>query len=417
MDTEYSKDFAENLDLAKLMLMRKPPFAFLSSLLYQFNIEENRQTQTIAFDGIEKKLYVNPTWFNELSHEHQATSIAHSIMGYALQHDIRLGNRDPNRFQKASDHVINNILEDSGFEIPEDALNDSKYKGKSVDNVYRLIEEEEKNDQDNNDDNQNNQNNDGDSSGNNDNSGGQDSGSNPNPLSNDLTFKSPTVHQQNQRNTDLVNADTADKISNPNKSHGALGDALDDMFENIKKGSLDWRTILAEHMEDLSRGDRSYDRLDRRMLTMGLYAPDMQSINEINKVAVAFDVSGSVSREEITAFLREIQNIKESLNPEVLQIMTFNHKIVEKITFEQNEEIKDVKMKTGGGTDLAPVFKYYSEPKNEPTFLIVFSDLCCSQIKKIPKYEVTWVCINNPEAKVKFGKLIHTTSEEFTESN
>jgi len=66
-----------------------------------------------------------------------------------------------------------------------------------------------------------------------------------------------------------------------------------------------------------------------------------------------------------------------------------------------------------GGTSLHCVFKHFDElpRRKQPKLLIVFSDLYCAKITKKPNYDVIWICFDNPNAEVDFGKLIHVDSE------
>ena len=58
-----------------------------------------------------------------------------------------------------------------------------------------------------------------------------------------------------------------------------------------------------------------------------LFLPDYKSENKISKVAVAFDVSGSVTKAQIKAFLNEMKVIKNQLDPETMDVVSFNHEI------------------------------------------------------------------------------------------
>lgn len=407
---EIENAFYENLSLTKLTLAKKPHFTFFSSLLYGFILEPTNEIKTISLNSIEKKVHINPNWFNELNNEHRMTALTHEMLHYVLQHDIRLGAKNPKRFQEASDQVVNNLLNDMDFKLlPESEANlNTSYAKRSVEDVYTEILKKY--------DEPPEENNNGDSpySGN---SPAESNLPNPShangddPLGNDLSYTQPTNQQQNQRNSDVTKANMANKLAS-SKEAGDMGNVLEQFFEKIADGKLDWKIVLQEHLDSITRGDKSYDRLERRYLPYELYLPSNQSENHIEKVAIAFDVSGSVSEEQIEAFLREMKNVKESCDPEVMDVITFNHNLVQELTFEQDEEIEDISMYSGGGTDLYPVFEKYSENSKKPKFLIVFSDLYCPPIENAPDYDVIWVCIDNPTAEVNFGKLIHVTSEE-----
>lgn len=391
-------DFVE----AKLRLINKPHNAFIGSLLYDLNIVPNYSVKDAFLDSIKQEMHLNPEYFCRLTHEQQATVLAHEVYHYALMHDLRRGQRDSELYQKAADQVVNNLLADGGFELPIDIEVDPKYAKQSTETVYNMMEDDIKNNGDSN----NNINNTNGNSG-----SGNGSGSS---LSNDLNTNQQIDQDAiNKVQASITKADAAEELANgTSMSAGNSGSVFETLFKKIKEGKLNWITILQEYMDELTQGEQSWARLNRRWLPYDIYAPDVVSENHIEKVALAFDVSGSVSQAEIRAFLNEMKLIKNQLDPETMDVVTFNHKIVDIFTIAKEDNFDEVKMNIDGGTNLHPVFKHYMKKENQPKFLIVFSDLYCEAITEPTPFETIWVCINNAGAKTNFGKLIHVTSEE-----
>lgn len=390
-------DFVE----AKLRLINKPHNVFIGSLLYDLNIVPNYSVRDAFLDSIKQEIHLNPDYFCTLTHEQQATVLAHEVYHYALMHDLRRGQRDPELYQKAADQVVNNLLADGGFDLPINIEVDSKYAKYSTETVYNMMEDDVKN------------NSDEDGNGNSNGGGGSGNGSGGG-LSNDLNPNQQSDQDAiNKAQASITKADAAEELANGSSmSAGNSGSVFETLFKEIKEGKLNWITILQEYMDELTQGEQSWARLNRRWLPYDIYAPDIVSENHIEKVALAFDVSGSVTQDEIKAFLNEMKLIKNQLDPETMDVVTFNHQIVDIFTIAKEDNFDEVKMNIDGGTNLHPVFRHYMKQENQPKFLIVFSDLYCEPITQPTPFETIWVCINNAEAKTNFGKLIHVTSEE-----
>lgn len=399
MNQEKEYEFTEQNCLddfkeAKLRLINKPHNAFIGSLLYDLAFEPSREVKSVMLDSFNHSIKVNPDFFCTMTHEQQASVLAHEVYHYALMHDVRRGHRDHELYQKAADQVVNNLLEQGGFELPFGVECDTKYRNMSTEHVYNLMEHEQKN---NNNQNQNQNNND--------------------PLGSDLPPNggngSANQNQVNQMQQNIMKANASEELTNGHgMDAGNSGSVFETLFKDIKKGKLSWIDILQEFLDDFVQGEQDWSKFNRRYLPYDLYLPDTQSENKISKVAVAFDVSGSVTEEQIRAFLNEMKVIKNQLDPETMDVVSFNHEIVDIFKITSNDDFDEVKMNISGGTELDPVFNHYMKPENQPEFLIVFSDLYCDKRKKKTPFETIWICIDNPEATVNFGKLIHITSEE-----
>ena len=395
LDNDITQKFWDHFNLAKLATLNKKHFAFIGSMLYKLKVEPDTSVRDVYLDGYNQTIRVNPSWFINLNPEEASAMMSHEVLHYALQHDIRRGNKLPNLYQKACDQVVNNMLMDFGFKLPQDIKVDRRYQNQTLEVIYKEILDEWNDN--NNNDNNNNDNNDNQSGG------------------NDLPQEQPQLnnHQQNQRNQQVHQSELADKATN-GSGIGNSNEAFKNLFEDINDGKLDWRLILAEHFNELTQGEPSYHDLDRRSLALDLFEPVRESENAISKVALALDVSGSVSEEQIKIFLQEIKAIVSQLDPEKISIMTFNHDLVDVFEFNRGDDFYSVEINIGGGTDLVPIFKHYNKPQNIPEFLIVFSDLEVgwNNVKQ-PKYHTTWICLDNPSVKeVPFGKLIHVKSKD-----
>lgn len=382
-----------------MQIISKPNSAFISSLLYDINFipTDVEQIKLTFVDGT-PTVYINQQWFNTYETPHQASILVHEILHYALQHDLRKGLRDSKLFQRASDQVVNNLLLDMEYELPsqEEAFTDRKYKNTSVESVYQaLVEEEYPNgDKGSNDQNQDNSNNDGKGS----------------SFGNDLDFNSSSNGNSNSnsnitgRNQSIINA-----AKMLNKSAGTGMVDLDQLFEYINDSDqLDWAEVLRNYCDDICFGEMSYYRFNRRMLPRDLYLPDIYGENKIEHIAVAMDVSGSVSEEEIKSFLSEVKTIMKDLEPEKITLISFSDGVKEVLELTE-KNIDSIKLKTGGGTRINPVLNTIKEFVIQPKFLITFSDMyIVDKVTEAQPYPIVWVSVDNDKPELPYMKGIST---------
>ena len=390
----------EFLRLTKLHFLQKPNNAFLSTLLYNFKVIDDSKEQTISHNLDTQEIHINPDWFTKLTPAQAAGALVEQLYHIGLLHEWRRGNRDTELYQKACDQVARHLVLTSGYELPPDVPKpESQYKNCSTEIVYNYMKQEQQRKKNNN---------------NNGNGNGNGNGNIPDPLGHDVNQNSNGNQQAQQKMHQTLQQASAANEAVSGKNYASFGQEFEELFEDITEGKLDWRTILQKWLNDLTQGELSFLRFDRRMIQFEMYFPDKISQNHIRKVALAFDVSGSVTKDQIKYFLDEMKSIRYQLDPEIIDVVSFNHDIVDIFEIKKQDNFDKVKLNIDGGTNLTPVFKYYSKPENKPEFLILFSDLECAPIpkNKAPKFPVIWICIDNPNAQVHFGKLLHIKSSD-----
>ena len=75
--------------------------------------------ETLATDGHE--IRYSPRWVAETEAHLIETAMARVVMACALKHHTRRGERDPERWQMASQLVTHALIRDAGFTLPPDA--------------------------------------------------------------------------------------------------------------------------------------------------------------------------------------------------------------------------------------------------------------------------------------------------------
>jgi len=375
------KEIQQMVDKAKITIMQAANSVFLSTLLFSLKLESSTAIPTACVDGV--TITINPDWFSKLHPQARIGLLAHEAWHVAFNHMLRVGNRDPKLFNIAADYVINIMLKDNGFELPEGGYCSPKYRNMSTEEVYNELVKNPPPPE-------------------------PKGGMGADDLKTPAKDATPTdIKTLEGHITDiLVKAATHSKLAE--EAAGTVPGDITRLMNELLNPKLDWRTILQNYMSSFSKDDFSYRRPNKRYMPE-FYLPSLFS-EAVGEVAIAVDTSGSVTDKEFLIFLSEINDIKESLRPAMTTIIDFDTQINNVARLSPDEGIDTVKFTGGGGTDLHPVFEYYN--KIHPTVLIVFSDLWCNKIKKDPGYPVVWICVDNPNAKVNFGELIHFDTRE-----
>ena len=118
-------------------LLRDQPF--FGSLALRLPIRPDAARETLASDG--REIRYSPDWVANTDADLIKTAIGRVVLACALKHHTRRGEREPARWQQASQLVTHGLLRDAAFKLPPDA---EAWDGISVEQAYdRLPEPQE----------------------------------------------------------------------------------------------------------------------------------------------------------------------------------------------------------------------------------------------------------------------------------
>ena len=117
-------------------LLRKQPF--FGSLVLRLPLRPDATRETLATDGHE--IRYSPRWVAETDSHLIETAMARVVMACALKHHTRRGERDPERWQMASQLVTHALIHDAGFTLPPDA---EAWDGLTVEQAYDRLQAED----------------------------------------------------------------------------------------------------------------------------------------------------------------------------------------------------------------------------------------------------------------------------------
>lgn len=363
-------DYNKALEKAKIsVFLDKGNAAFLGSIMcslsFSFNDKLNVPIQTNGLN-----VEINPKkFFDILTPNQRRTKLIHILWHIARLHPIRGINKTLNYWNSACDEVINLDMvwekehNNAGYEFT-DINYDEEHQGLPEEALYSLLFEDKK--------------------------------QNDPPSDNDIL---PASSDQDKLKivSNVTKAYQAAKAAG--KEPGDINTILDKFLNPI----LDWRVLLNQFFTELlDSGDYSWRKPNRRYSDM--YLPSkVPEEGRLTHLMYFLDVSGSVSKEEITQFNSEVKHIKETLEPEKLSVYYFDTDIIKKKVFTKDMPFDKLELCIGGGTDYTCV--HDEIVKENPTAAIIFTDLYCEPMEPV-KVPVLWICNNNENHEVNTGKII-----------
>jgi predicted metal-dependent peptidase len=356
---------------ARIALISEQPF-FGALALRLLMVEDNTQP-TLWVDG--KRVGYNAQFIIDTPHSQVKAAVAHEVGHCVFEHIARRGVRNPAKWNKAGDYVINAMLKDAGFDIGESWLYNPAYANMSADHIYSLLPEEPP--------------------------GGGGGGGGIGQPGGALCDIRDAESQKDPSQVDEWKI-AAVQAANAAKQAGKLPGALERFVHEMLNPKADWRTMLRRFVTEKSKDDYSWARPKKMMIPHGVYLPTLYSEN-MGTVVVVSDDSGTIGAQIQAAFTAEIQSIRDSVRPIETIFISCDARINHVQSFDQHEQFTFVS-KGGGGTDFRPPFDYLEEQGIRPACLIYLTDLYGPAPDVAPDYPVLWACTTKQEAP--WGELV-----------
>lgn len=380
IEEDFKRDFFSLVNKVNLSLMEDNE-NFYGYFLFQMEREirfDISSATSVNFKGAKYVMYFNPIIFLELNMKQMETTIKHEILHVISQHLIRAkelkGKYSTLALNISMDVVVNQYLDYlPPYSITLEYIN-NKYDMKLepyktfeyyLEKVQTELDLQEENDE------------------------GEEVDSNENVIvdfdperTHDMWEESDEVDEKTLNEFTEKFADSAKKGKNPNY--------IDAMIKSLKNrnGELPWNLFLKKLMGTIEankkktvtrRNRRQPSRLDLRGELRGHKA----------EIAVAIDISGSISDEEFKQAIKEVLAIVKSHNQEIT-IIECDKEIRRAYKVKSPRDVQE-RIATGGGTKFSPVFEYANNKKIN--LLIYFTDGKGEEkLEVIPRgYKTLWV--------------------------
>ncbi|WP_051261949.1 vWA domain-containing protein [Desulfovibrio inopinatus] len=417
---------------------------FFASLALRLTLREDTTCRNAWTDG--NVLAYNPAYINALPLEKVRGVQCHEVLHCACLHHLRRGDRDTTLWNKACDYAINPLLIEAGVELPSGFLHDAAYEGKSADAIYRhLITRHEENKAGATDGADEDKETTQDIEGSGSSSGGttqdddastsvgQDSDAHADSSSSASgTFSEEgNVAQEHGDGSGLI-GEVRDAATNDNgdgdvessmveqdetswraalaqavnasREAGDLPAGLERLVADILSPRLCWQELLRQFLDDAARNDFSWVRPNRRYLHAGLYLPGLHS-RELSEIAVAVDVSGSITQPDLDAFAAELSAMLEAFESE-MTVFTCDAQVTSQERLGRWDLPLNFRAKGGGGTSFRPPFDRLDQDGILPACVVYFTDLNSLGFPEEPPYPVLWVTANKDHTPPPFGEVV-----------
>jgi predicted metal-dependent peptidase len=364
-------DLMKRLSKAKTSLILEHPF--IGSVALNMPMTLSDAVPTAATNG--KRVLYNPEFIEPLTDEELKFLVAHECLHPMLEHNYRRGSRDPKKWNKAADYVINQLLVDEGIGkfIEGGCLDQNIYTngGGTSDGIYNLLP-------------------DGDGGG----------GDGPGGPGDDLEDGEGSQAEQAQEAAEwkikVAQAAQAAKMM------GKMSANMARLVDEVLKPKVDWRERLHQFVQKAKNDQRSFARPNRRFLSQGLYMPTVSG-EVLGELVFAVDMSGSISQDEANQYGAECRVVHEDGKPSKLHMIFFSHEVCAVDTLTRDDEF-EFNPRGGGGTAFSPVFKYIEENDIEPAGIVFLTDLYCHDFGDAPDCPVLWVTTGATQAP--FGEIV-----------
>jgi predicted metal-dependent peptidase len=347
------------LSRAKTYLASKEPF--YGSCLLELRYKENNDIPTMCVDGV--SIFWNREFVDELTEAEVRGVLVHEAEHVLLGHHIRMMGRDHKKWNWATDHAINNTINNNiHLELPKGALLNSDYWNVNAEKIYPDAPENYK-------------------------GGIGDIALLPASDGGDTPSKADLQDEEMKVNQMLCRA-----IESASRAQGTIPAYAQELIKKMRRPKKNWKDTIFTMISTRGYTDFTMARPNRRMLAnYDLYLPSMFT-QRIGKIAFVFDTSGSMSSKDLELSLGLLHAIQQDYNPECIIAIDADAEVADVKIFREGDDIRDYKINGRGGTDVEPAFKYVNEHHPDIQLLLYATDLCVGSFPKLPQYPVVWMC-------------------------
>jgi predicted metal-dependent peptidase len=324
---------------------------FFATLLLKLRLIESEDIPTAATNG--EVIMYNPDFIKSITDAQTVGLIAHELMHCVFQHMTRRGHRNPRKWNRAGDYVINPGILNSGMQLPPGGLLDERYEGKTTEEVYAMLPDEAEDSEPLNPEG----------------FPGPSSGT-PTDWVFDSSAKTP-AEKQRQQDDWTINLQQA--VNNA-KNAGKIPAGFKELIDSFGAPTINWRVALRRFFTGYSKRDYSWAKCKRRLIGQNIYLPSLHS-EDLEDLVIGVDTSGSVSKHELELFSAELNDILQGFDA-TITVIYCDAEVQAVDTYDTDVLPRDLRndFPGRGGTELRPIFEYIEEHNLRPSCMVYFTD-------------------------------------------
>lgn len=383
-----------------LLFDRKPGAAFFAHIALRTKQVPDWSVERAETDG--REVRYNPAWLATLAPQEALTMLVHEALHIANHHATRRGNRDTQDWNYAADAAVNSLLKQSAYQLTSDAVLPGGERlpgagyGLSAEQYYDLLPPRPPAPQE-------------PQSGGPQGSphGGTHGGTGDG--ADDATAGGAVglCDVVDPRDASAVEADAQSLVAEAAevaKSRGTLPGHIQKLIGEALASRTDWRHELAEFVRaSTSHDDYTWSRPNRRHVWRNLYLPSTIG-EQLGRLAIAIDCSGSISDRELELFAGELQAVAELLP--IRLTLIYHDAIVQHVeTWEPIDGPLTLTAHGRGGTDHRPVFAWLDQQDEPFDALVSLTDLETCFPDREPDFPTLWA-VTRGVRHVPFGRVV-----------
>ena len=334
----------------------------------------------VSFKGAKYVIYFNPILFLQLNMKQMETTIKHEIH-HVLSLHLSRAKELKNKYSTltvnlAMDIVVNQYLDNLPpysttlkgvnlkYNLNMEAYNTLEYYAEKIQSELDLMEENDEGEED-------------------------DSQMTNSMIESYNPEKMHDMWQESDEFDEKTLREFAEKVINASQK-GTIPSQVESLIANLKnsQGEIPWNIMLKKLMGTVeSNKKKTITRRNRRQPNRLDLRGEIR--NHKSEIAVAIDISGSISNEEFKQAIKEVLSIVKNYNHEITIIEC--DKEVKRVY--KAKSVRDIKKRltSGGATKFTPVFEYANNTKCN--LLIYFTDGKGERkLEVVPRgYRTLWV--------------------------
>lgn len=346
----------DNIRKAKVQLVLYQPFYASIVLKRDIQLRDDVPTAYMTAGG---QMVLGTEFVSKQTVAQTVGLMAHEASHYAFLHHMRLGWRKPRPANVAMDKVINDILLNSGMELPDGGVTQADAREYAWEQLYKEDEG----------------------------GGGGGDQYQPGNGNDDLSMDGLDkldAEQVQQIKQELIQAAMAAK------SRGNMPAGLEGLVDKIVNPRTPWHQLLERHMLLMIKANRSWRRPNKRFIGQDLYMQSAGQEPRMGTVVVVSDESGSVGNEERRHFAGHFNAILEQCKPEKVHLLHVDTQVHKAEEFSVEDLPIEFKTYACGGTDMTAAFRWVEENGIEPDVMVFLTD-GETPFGEPPGYPVVWL--------------------------